>query len=155
MRLKAVLAFAVMLVAMGSLSCGGEEGTQAAASSPKSATQIIRETELVRINALTVNDIDKARSLHADDFQLKAPNGETFTKDEYLDAVGSGRLDYVLWEPISPVEVTIDGDEATVRYRSRIGFAGSFGGTTEQTHDDTYALRDGKWVIVRSVTVFD
>jgi hypothetical protein len=41
---------------MGSLSSGDEEGTQAAASSPKSATQIIRETELARINALAVNE---------------------------------------------------------------------------------------------------
>jgi hypothetical protein len=58
-------------------------------------------------------------------------------------------------EPISPIEVTVHGDEATVRYRSRIGFAGNFGGTTEQTHNDTYALRNGQWLIVRSVTVFD
>jgi hypothetical protein len=93
--------------------------------------------------------------LHADDFQLKAPNGETLTKEEYLDAVGSGQLDYVLWEPISPVDLTIRGDKADVVYRSRIGFAGNFGGTTEQTHHDTYALRNGKWLIIRSVTISD
>jgi Domain of unknown function (DUF4440) len=155
MRSKTALASALVLVAMGSFSCGGEEATQTAATSPKSDVQIIRETELARIKALTANDIEKARSLHGDDFRLKAPNGETLTKDEYLEAVSSGRLDYVLWEAISPVEVTVTGDEASVRYRSRIGFAGSFGGTTEQTHNDTYALRNGKWVIVRSVTVFD
>jgi hypothetical protein len=155
MNLKIALVVAGMLVALGSFSCGGEEATRAAATSPKPAAQIIRETERARIKALVENDIEKARLLHADDFRLKAPNGDTFTKDEYLEAVGSGRVDYVLWEPISPVEVTIDGDEAAVRYRSRIGFAGAFGGTTEQTHNDTYALRNGKWLIVRSVTVFD
>ena len=66
----------------------------------------------------------RSEALHGDDFCLKAPNGETFTKDEYLEAVGSGRLDYVLWEPISPVEVTIDGDEGGSGYRSRIGCRG-------------------------------
>src|SRR3954454_6534503 len=29
----------------------------------------------------------------------------------------------------------------SVWYRSRIGFAGNFGGTTEQTHTDTYERR--------------
>ena len=155
MRLKAALPCAVVLVALGSFFCGGEKATEATATSPKPAAQVVRETELARIKALIENDIEKARSLHADDFRLKSPDGDTFTKDEYLEAIGSGRLDYVLWEPISPVEVTVDGDEAAVRYRSRIGFAGTGGGTTEQTHNDTYALRNGKWLIVRSVTVFD
>jgi hypothetical protein len=97
----------------------------------------------------------RAQALHADDFVLKAPNGETFTKQKYLAAVGSGRLDYVLWEPISPIRVRVQGDKAEVRYRSKIGFAGNFGGTTEQTHTDTYERRGGRWLIVRSVTVFD
>jgi len=151
-RLAISLVWAVVALALASLSCGGEEETQPATTSPKSIPQIIRETELARIEALTLSDIDKARALHADEFRLTAPNGETFTKDEYLDAVGSGRLDYVLWEPISPVEVEVNGEEAAVRYRSRIGFAGNYGGTTEQTHHDTYALRNGQWLIVRSVT---
>ena len=155
MLLKTALGTAVVLIATVSLSCSGEEATQVAATSAKPAEEIIRETELARIEALTLNDMEKARPLHANDFRLEAPNGDTFTKEAYLDAVGSGRLDYVLWEPLSPIEVTIRGDEADVRYRSRIGFAGTGGGTTEQTHNDTYALREGKWLIVRSVTVFD
>lgn len=117
----ASFASALLVIAFASSSCGGDEPTQAAATSPKPVAQIIRETELARIEALTAADIGKARPFHADDFRLTAPNGQKFTKDEYLDAVGSGRLDYVLWEPISPVEVTVQGDEATVRYRSKIG----------------------------------
>jgi hypothetical protein len=97
----------------------------------------------------------RARALHADDFILEAPDGETYTKARYLNVVGAGRLDYVIWEPISPIRVEIGGDEAEVTYRSKIGFAGNFGGTTEQTHHDTYERRGGRWVIVRSVTVFD
>jgi len=74
------------------------------------------------------------------------------TKSEYLDAVGNGQLDYVVWEPISPIRVRVQGAKAVVRYRSRIGFAGNFGGTSEQSHVDTYERRDGRWQIVRAVT---
>jgi Domain of unknown function (DUF4440) len=154
MRPTIALACTLTLL-LPALSCGGEEATGTQTAAPKSAAQTIRETEVARITALTMEDIDRARSLHADDFHLTAPNGEEFTKDEYLDLVGSGRLDYLLWKPISPLEVKKEGDTANVTYRSEIGFAGNFGGTTEQTHNDAYELRSGRWVIVRSVTVSD
>lgn len=48
--------------------------------------------------------------------------------------------------------VSVQGDKAVIRYRSKIGFAGNFGGTSEQSHRDTYEKRDGRWKIVRSVT---
>jgi Domain of unknown function (DUF4440) len=141
-----------LLLALASVSCGGDDEAAQAPTTSKSDTQIIRETERERIHALVVRDIERARSLHADDFVLTAPNGDRFTKDEYLEAVRPGRLDYVVWDPISPIQVRVQGDKATVRYRSKIGFAGNFGGTTEQTHTDTYGRREGLWQIVRSVT---
>ena len=142
---------AVLALLVVSLSCGGAS-TKAA---PKSPEDVIRDTERARIRALVANDMERARPLHADDFTLTAPTGDLFTKGTYLGAVGSGRLDYVLWKPISPMRVQITGDRASVTYRSEIGFAGNFGGTTEQTHHDTYERRGGRWQIVRSVTVFD
>lgn len=144
MRLLTVLLLAAA-------SCGGDD---AQPTTGAEAVDFLRETESQRIAALVANDMDTARDLHADDFHLTAPNGDEFTKDEYLDAVGSGRLDYVLWEPKSAIRVRIDGDTAVLRYRSEIGFAGTGGGTNEQNHTDTYALRDGHWQIVHSVTVF-
>lgn len=141
---------AALLVVL-SAGCGGEDGKPASARS-KSTADGIRGTEEQRLHALVVRDIATARKLHADDFMLTTPRGETLSKNEYLEAVESGRLDYVLFEPISPIRVTIKGTRATLRYRSKIGFAGNFGGTTEQSHVDTYARRGGRWLIVRSVT---
>ena len=134
------------------VSCGGDDAAQ---TQPKPTAQVVRETERARIHALVVHDMERARALHADDFRLTAPNGDKYTKQTYLDAVGGGRLDYMVWEPISPITVRVQGDKAVVRYRSKIGFAGNFGGTTEQTHNDRYEERDGHWQIVSSVTHFD
>lgn len=141
----------VLVFLLTAVSCGGDD---AQPTTGAEAVAFLRETERQRIAALVANDIETARGLHADDFRLSAPDGDELTKDEYLDAVGSGRLDYVLWEPKSPLRVQIDGDNAVIRYRSEIGFAGTGGGTTEQNHTDTYELRDGNWQIVRSVTAF-
>lgn len=105
----------------------------------------------IAVAALVVRDIAKARALHADDFTLTTPKGDTVSKNAYLGAVESGRLDYVVFEPISPIRVTVTGAKATLRYRSKIGFAGNFGGTTEQPRVDTYELH-GRWQIVRSMT---
>jgi hypothetical protein len=145
------LATAGMVVALPLMSCGGGSDQRA---TTKSAADVIRDTERARIHALVMHDMRRARALHADDFVLSAPTGDTFTKQTYLDGVGSGRFDYVLWQPISPMRVRLHGDEAKVEYRSKIAFAG-FGKPTEQTHHDTYARRRGRWLIVRSVTVFD
>ena len=145
---------ALVLLVLSPAACGGGSSGQVQATA-KSPADVIRDTERARIHALVVNDMARARAVHASDFVLTAPDGETFTKTRYLDAIGFGRLDYVLWEPISPIRVQIQGDRANVTYRSKIGFAGNFGGTTEQTHHDTYARRGGRWLIVRSVTVSD
>jgi ketosteroid isomerase-like protein len=122
---------------------------------PEEAAATIRDTERERIAALVSHDMETAEDLHAADFLLSAPSGEDFTKDEYLTEVGSGGLDYLLWEPLSPLRVRVNGEKAVVRYRSKIGLAGRGGTTTEQTHKDTYVLEDGRWRILRSVTVFD
>ena len=75
-----------------------------------------------------------------------------YSKNRYLKAVELGHLDYVVFEPISPIRVKVAGTTATLRYRSKIGFAGNFGGTSEQSEVDTYELRNGRWQIVRSIT---
>jgi hypothetical protein len=146
--------FAIAVAALGVVlptACGGGDAEPVAAPS-KSTADVIREIEEQRLHALVVRDIAKARALHADDFTLTTPRGDTLSKNAYLEAVESGRLDYVVFEPISPIRVTVTGAKATLRYRSKIGFAGNFGGTTEQSHVDTYELRDGRWQIVRSMT---
>ncbi len=147
----------VLCVAVGlyAIACGGDDsGSGTVAATPLAPADVIRETERERVRALVARDLETARRLHGDDFELTTPVGEKLTKDEYLDAVGSGRLDYVVWELISPIKVNVRGDKAVIRYRSKIGFAGNFGGTTEQSHKDVYERRNGDWLIVKSETSF-
>ena len=143
------LAIAVLLVVLPA-ACGGDDADPAAPRS-KPTADVIRETEEQRLHALVVRDIATARRLHADDFMLTTPRGETLSKNAYLKAVESGRLDYVVFEPVTPIRVVVAGTKATLRYRSKIGFAGNYGGTAETSHVDTYELRDGRWQIVRSI----
>jgi uncharacterized protein DUF4440 len=95
-RWLVIAAFLVVLTA----ACGGDDPEPVAARS-KSTADLIRETEAQRLHALVVRDMATARSLHADDFMLTTPRGEMYSKNRYLKAVELGRLDYVVFEPIS------------------------------------------------------
>jgi Domain of unknown function (DUF4440) len=150
--LSVAVAGLVVGLAPMAVGCGGDDGS--AEPTAQETADEIREIERERLRALVAGDIDAARELHADDFKLTTPAGDLMSKDEYLDAIGGGRLDYVVFEPVSPITVRVRGDKAVITYRSRIGFAGNFGGTTEQSHKDTYQRRDGHWLIVRSVAGF-
>ena len=148
------MALAGLLIGLPvAVGCGGD-GASAEPTAQETADDI-RDTERERLRTLVAGDIDAARKLHADEFELTTPAGDSLSKEEYLEAVGGGRLDYVIWEPVSPITVRVQGDKAVVTYRSKIGFAGNFGGTTEQSHRDAYERRDGNWLIVRSVTAGD
>jgi hypothetical protein len=59
----------------------------------------LRATERQRLRSLVGADLDTARRLHADDFTLISPNGQSLSKDQYLEQIASGELDYLLWEP--------------------------------------------------------
>lgn len=58
----------------------------------------------------------------ADEVVAVPPRGETLSKNAYLKAIETGRLDYVVFEPVSPIRVVVAGTRATLRYRSKIGF---------------------------------
>jgi uncharacterized protein DUF4440 len=47
----------------------------------------VRATERDRLRALVDADIAAARQLHADDFQLITPSGDSLSKDDYLGQV--------------------------------------------------------------------
>jgi Domain of unknown function (DUF4440) len=82
--------------------------------------EVIRTTERERLRALVAKDMEVARQLHAEDFELVNPGGVTFSKDQYLGAVASGELDYVVCEPDSPMQVRVHADCAVIRYRSKL-----------------------------------
>jgi hypothetical protein len=111
----------------------------------------LRDTEHRRLKALVSADIETARALHAEDFQLITPNGLALSREEYLGAVGGGHIDYISWEP-EEIAVRIHAQSAVIRYRARLEVI--FGGYRVPPgaywHTDSYELRDGVWVVVWS-----
>ena len=112
----------------------------------------IRELERVRLRALVDANVEVARPLHADDFQLINPLGETLSKEQYLGGIASGQLDYLVFEPDSAIEVRHYGSEAVIRYRSKLEIvvAGEKVPLGKYWHTDCYEKRKGHWQIVWS-----
>jgi hypothetical protein len=111
----------------------------------------IRAIERERLRALVEADIETARWLHADDFQLINPAGVTLSKTEYLGAIASGSLDYLTWEP-EAIEVRLYSGVAIIRYRSQAQAvaAGQKTPLRRFWHTDVYEKRDGRWQAVWS-----
>jgi hypothetical protein len=130
---------------------GGLVLVTADVSAQNEANQL-RAIERERLRSLVEADLEVARRLHADDFQLVNPLGGTLSKDEYLGQVASGDIDYLEWEP-EEVEVRLHGNVAVIRYRALLKIvvrglpdapSGSF------WHTDFYEKRNGQWQAVWS-----
>src|SRR5918993_2303926 len=113
--------------------------------------ETVRRTELLRLALLVAGDVERARTLHAADFQLVNPVGRTFTREEYLGSLAGGYLDYLQWDA-GPIDVHVAGRFAVIRYRSQIQV--SLGGKPRPLlphwHTDYYEKRDGRWQVVWS-----
>ncbi len=113
--------------------------------------EFFRERERQRLRALVDADLDLARSLHADDYQLITPGGATLSRDGYLDGIATGELDYLVFEPASEIAVSVYDGAAAVRYQARIEILVS--GQLDSGlfwHTDIHELRDGRWQAVWS-----
>ncbi len=112
---------------------------------------LLRAIERERVGALVDRNIDRARELHADDFQLITPEGQSLSKEQYLEAIASGALRYVSWEP-GRIEVRLDGDVAVIRYRSEIEVVvdGDRFPRHPLWHTDFYERAEERWRIVWS-----
>src|SRR5215203_2802 len=95
--------------------------------------------------------MEVARRLHAHDFQLIDPTGELLSKEEYLGAVASGEIDYLVWEP-EAIEVRLSGEMALIRYTSRLELVAGGQGIPlrHYWHTDSYERRNGQWQAVWS-----
>jgi hypothetical protein len=143
-----------------SLGCldrvAAQDTTTAARATPSVAegqlTDLIRATEAERLRALVEADMDVAGSLHADDFQLINPAGGTLSKEEYLGAIASGGLDYLVFEPVSEVRVRLYDQAAVIRYQSQLQIVidGQDMGLSHFWHTDLYEQREGRWQAVWS-----
>jgi hypothetical protein len=112
----------------------------------------LRSTERERLRALVEADLEVADRLHADDFQLIEPSGGVLSKEQYLGMVASGEIDYLVWEPDSPMEVRLYGPVALMRYRSQLDIVvgGRHLGQRRYWHTDSYEQHDGGWQVVWS-----
>ena len=137
----------VTFVLLSAVSASGEWR-----SNSQKEADLIRATERQRLRASVDANLEVARRLHADEFQLINPVGETLSKEEYLGAIASGQLDYLIWEPESPIEVRLYGRAAVIRYRSQLEIVvkGEKVPLDRHWHTDTYEKRDGRWQVVWS-----
>jgi hypothetical protein len=112
---------------------------------------VIRDTERARITSLVTGDLATAATLHADEFQLVNPLGGVLSKAEYLGAIETGQLDYVVWNP-ADIAVKQQGGQAVIRYRSdlQVTFRGTTIPKTSHWHTDLYEKRGGRWQVVWS-----
>ena len=136
----------VLVLALGLLLIG------CVAYSSEDEADALRQIERERLRALVEADLQRARELHAEEFQLVNPRGETLTKDQYLGGIESGRLDYLLWEPVTQIAVRLHGDVAVIRYRSRLAIVvdGQRVPESQYWHTDSYEKHADQWQIVWS-----
>jgi Domain of unknown function (DUF4440) len=135
-------------------SCGPSSAQRQADDVPipsRGEADLIRSTERTRLRALVEADIETARRLHADDFQLINPLGGSLTKEQYLGGLASGALDYLTWDP-ETIEVRVYGRVAAIRYRSQLEIVvqGQKISLRRYWHTDLYEKRDGQWQVVWS-----
>ena len=85
--------------------CGGGEHKQSSgqttAASAQTTAKIVRATERQRLHALLHHDFDTAQKLHASEFELINPLGETVSKEAYIDS--GDAFAYTEWKSISPI----------------------------------------------------
>jgi hypothetical protein len=111
----------------------------------------IRELEASRLWALVEPDLELARRLHAEEYELITPTGTRLSKELYLGMIASGRLVYRVFEPISGIEVRGGGGFALLRYQARISLEeGDHLADFVCWHLDSYELIDGRWQAVWS-----
>lgn len=120
-------------------------------SNPHTEADLIRATERERLRALVEADMEVARQLHADDFQLINPLGQSLSKEQYLGGIASGDLDYLVWEPES-IEVRLYDQAAVIRYQSQLEIVVQGQKVPRQRywHTDSYEKRNGRWQVVWS-----
>jgi hypothetical protein len=113
--------------------------------------ELLRSTERERLRALVSGDVERAKQLHTEDFQLINPLGGALSKEQYLGGIGSGQIRYLSWEP-GPIAVRLYGDAAVLRYRSQLEIVvqGRHIQRQQYWHTDLYERHGAQWQVVWS-----
>jgi hypothetical protein len=113
--------------------------------------EVLRSTERERLRALVSGDVERAKQLHTEDFQLINPLGGALSKEQYLGGIASGQIRYLYWEP-GPIAVRLYGDVAVLRYRSQLEIVvrGRHIQRQQYWHTDLYERHGAQWQVVWS-----
>jgi hypothetical protein len=113
--------------------------------------ELLRSTERERLRALVAGDVDRARQLHTEDFQLINPLGGALSKEQYLSGIRAKQIHYLYWEPES-IAVRLYGDVAVIRYRSELEIVvqGRHIPRQRYWHTDLYERHGMQWQVVWS-----
>jgi hypothetical protein len=156
-RIRALTAGALAAIA-ASVAIPALTGAQASPARPAhvvraqlgaSQAERLRAIERTRLHALVDADTTTARRLIASDFQAVTPSGDTLSRADYLGAVAAGVIDYLVFQPVSPIAVRRSGDSAALRYKVSFDLVA---GGTRVTHKgwitELWERRDGRWQLV-------
>jgi hypothetical protein len=140
----------MLVLAAAAVALLATSAALAASHGRSSEADQLRAIETTRLHALVVADTATARRLIAPDFQLINPGGGVSSREDYMDAIQAGVIDYLVFEPSSPIAVRLYGDAAALRYQ--VSFDLVIGGDTHVKHQgwitELYERRRGHWQIV-------
>jgi Domain of unknown function (DUF4440) len=127
-----------------------EPAAAVVASTEPAEADLLRDIERTRLEALVDGDVETAQSLMSEDFEVVVPPGDLLTREMYLGAVEGGAIDYLVFEPVSEIEVRLYDQAAALRYRGHahviVQDLGEF--DHELWFTFVYELRDGQWQAV-------
>jgi hypothetical protein len=114
--------------------------------------KLFRGLEEERLRGLVGANMESFDRFHAKDYQLISPVGMPFSFDEYRSAIGTGKLDYLVWEIGGSFQSRIYERVAVLRYQAKLEFAweGKKFPAVYLWHTDVYEKRSGVWVVVWS-----
>ncbi|MGC1300643.1 MAG: nuclear transport factor 2 family protein [Alloacidobacterium sp.] len=119
-----------------------------APSGDSPAEKDVVATEAARTTALDHSDVTALERIMADDVTYIHASGKVDTKKSYLDAIRSGQLHYISWQPKN-LQVRLVGDGAVIdgEYAVRV-----MDSRVQSAPFDinifiltVYARRDGRW----------
>jgi ketosteroid isomerase-like protein len=120
---------------------------QASSAGVQAAKDVIA-TEQARITALDHSDVAALERIMADDVTYIHASGKVDTKQSYLDAIRSGQLHYISWQPKN-LQVRVLGDGAVVNGEYAVQVTDSRVQPTPFNINifilTVYARRDGHW----------